>query len=123
MCIRDSHWGVPLSNYAGWYIVGFAITLAYQGIDRLFQGTREIGIKSFSFRDMLCPVVYFSVFIFNLTVTFYIGEHKIGASGLSIAGFIFYIFLRHIMSAPPPSQKEVERHLQDFSFERGDVFL
>jgi len=116
------HWGVPLSNYAGWYIVGFAITLAYQGIDRLFQGTREIGMAAFSYRDMLCPVVYFSVFIFNLSVTFYIDEHKIGVSGASIAGFIFYIFLRHIMSAPPPSPEEIEKHLRDFSSEEKDAF-
>lgn len=116
------HWGVPLSNYAGWYIVGFAITLAYQGIDRLFQGTQEIGMKSFPFRDMLCPVVYFSVFIFNLSVTFYIGEHKIGISGVSIAGFIFYIFLRHIMSAPPSSREEVDKHLQDFPSRGKDAF-
>lgn len=96
------HFGVPLSNYAGWYIVGLAITLAYQFIDRIFQETQEIGIKTFPYRDMLCPVVYFSVFIFNLTVTLYIGEFEIWASGMAVAGTIFYFFLRHIMSTPTP---------------------
>lgn len=121
---KGIHWGVPLSNYLGWYIVGFGIILAYQGIDRIFQGTKEIGMKSFPYRDLLCPVVYFSVFIFNLTVTLYIGEHKIWASGTSIAGFIFYLFFRRVMSAPPPSREEIDRHLEDFSLdlEKEDAF-
>ncbi|MBI5185122.1 MAG: carotenoid biosynthesis protein [Nitrospinae bacterium] len=93
------HFGVPLSNYAGWYIVGFAITLAYRLMFSAFQGTKEPGGKDFPYRDMLCPVVYFSVFIFNLTVTLCIGEFLMWACGMAIAGTIFYLFMRRVMSA------------------------
>lgn len=94
------HFGVPLSNYAGWYIVGFAITLAYRLMFSVFQGTKEPGWKDFPYRDMLCPAVYFSVFIFNLTVTLYLGEFFMWACGMAIAGTVFYLFMRRVASAP-----------------------
>ncbi len=116
------HFGVPLSNYMGWYIVGFAITLAYQFIDRVFQGAGHFGMKSLPYRDLLCPIVYFSVFIFNLSVTLYIGEIMMLAEGVAISGLIFLLFLRHVMNAPPPSKEEVTCHLEEFPANGKDGF-
>lgn len=96
---KGIHFGVPISNYIGWYIVGFAITLMYQFIDRIFHGVKDLGVKSFPYRDLLCPVVYFSVLVFNLTVTLYIGEKVIWACGTAISCIIFYFFLRRASTA------------------------
>jgi len=96
------HFGVPLSNYAGWYLVGLAITLAYQGLDGFLPESGNFGRLNFPYRDMIGPAVYFSVLIFNLGAALYIGETAILISGMAISGVIFFLFIRQILSAGTP---------------------
>ncbi len=76
------HFGVPLANYAGWAIVG-AISLAlYFPLDRRLVGIPDPSGLHVTRRLLLGVGLYYGVLVFNLVVTFSIGEHLLGMTGL-----------------------------------------
>jgi putative membrane protein len=81
------HFGVPLANYGGWAIVGLLSLTAYFFLDR-----RGPHIPAESRTDSVTSAVvlgcglYYAVLLFNLAVTFWIGESLLG-----IAGVLMYI--------------------------------
>jgi putative membrane protein len=121
-----AYFGVTISNFIGWFIVGF-VTLSIWGlIDKRMgdipptlpsglpspaggEGNREeftepppspeegrhIGTAPTKWYmpsvDLLGPALYMIVLIFNLTMTFYIGEITIGWVGVFI--FLPVVFL------------------------------
>jgi putative membrane protein len=80
------HFGVPLSNYVGWWLVSILLVLALQAIDAAVgrKGGSEAGIGYFPLRALLGPVLYLSVIVFNLAVTFFIGERLMAITGVFI---------------------------------------
>ena len=80
------HFGVPLSNYLGWWLTGMCMMRALQLIDaRCGKGReRPAGAKDFPFRGLLGPILYLSVIIFNLGITLHIGEYLMAITGLFI---------------------------------------
>jgi uncharacterized membrane protein len=74
------HFGVPFANYVGWAVVG-AISLAlYFPLDRRLPA---MTLPPFITPRLLLGVgLYYGVLIFNLGVTFWIGESFMGLSGL-----------------------------------------
>ena len=94
------YFGVPLSNFAGWMIVGFCIIYLFQLINRRFFSNLAHGNLSLNkdtpYKDLLGPVLYFSVMLFNIFMTFYIDEYLLGFCGLMIMGIISTIFLKKI---------------------------
>mgnify|MGYP001170747339 CR=1 FL=1 len=97
------YFGVPLSNFAGWMIVGFCIIYLFQLINRRFFSNRAHGNlslnKDIPYKDLLGPVLYFSVMLFNICMTFYIEEYLLGFCGLMIMGTISTIFLKKNLEA------------------------
>ncbi len=86
------YFGIPMSNFAGWLLVGFALTATLQSLDR-FSGLESPPgetLRSLPSLRLLGPVLYFSVLCFNLAVTFHIGEDLLGAVGCLL---VFYTFL------------------------------
>jgi uncharacterized membrane protein len=81
------HFGVPLANYVGWAIVALISLTGYFFLDR-----RGPKIPAESRADSVTPAValgcglYYAVLLFNLAVTFWIGEALLG-----IAGVLMYI--------------------------------
>ena len=55
-----SHFGVPLSNYIGWWIVSLILVFALQRIDARVARNREkpAGIANLPYRSLLGPVLY-----------------------------------------------------------------
>jgi len=84
------HFGVPLSNYLGWWLVSAVMIAALQVIDRCVgrrgatKDARPTGIKSAPYRALYAPFLYLCVVAFNLSVTFYIGERLMGLTGIFI---------------------------------------
>lgn len=80
------HFGVPLSNYLGWWLTSAVMISALQGIDRLVPA--EPGFRSryqkLPFAPLYGPALYISVIVFNLTVAAMIGERQIAVTGLFI---------------------------------------
>lgn len=74
------HFGVPLTNYAGWVVVGFISLAIYFPLERR--------LPTFSFPPSITPRLllgvglYYSVLAFNFSVALWIGESFMGMSGL-----------------------------------------
>jgi putative membrane protein len=76
------YFGVPVTNFLGWAVVGLAATALYQAWERGRPGPRARRLRGWAW---LCPGLYFLVLAFNLIVTFAIGEWALGLCGLSLA--------------------------------------
>lgn len=85
------YFGVPLSNFAGWFWVAFLMTLLLQLLiarlpasPRWLWGRRRLPLQAF-----LGPGLYLGILTFNLFMTFWIGEYTLGCAGV----FIYVLFL------------------------------
>lgn len=111
------HFGVPLSNYAGWWIVGILMILALQIIDRRGwrRGDKPVGFKNMPLRTLLGPVLYLSVIVFNLTVAFLIGERLMALTGLFIVTLpIAIVSVGIIRRANGYRREELSEHVRDY---------
>lgn len=111
------HFGVPLSNYVGWWIVSFLMVLALQLIDAKVGkgGGKPAGMTDLPFRSLYGPVLYLSVIVFNLSVTLFIGERLMALTGLFIfilpAAIVVVTLARR---ANRYRKEEMSEHLADF---------
>lgn len=79
-----AHYGVPLSNYGGWWLVSILLVGALQQIDlRLGNSAERPAITScLPFRSLYGPLLYVSVLVFNIGITLYIGEKRMAITGI-----------------------------------------
>lgn len=68
------YFGVPLSNFAGWAVVGWVIVGGFSAALR----------RSAERRPLLGAGLYYGVLAFNLAVTWWIGEPLLLAAGLTL---------------------------------------
>ena len=95
------YFGVPLSNFVGWLLVGMVGLGGYiYGCDR----ERSLGAK-----PMGGMALYYAVLGFNLAVTAWIGEWVLLACGLllhaTVAGLLYVVKTRPVRWADMESQK------------------
>ena len=115
------HFGVPLSNYLGWWLVSALLIAALQLIDRFGKGEdKPAGVGAAPYRCLYAPFLYLCVLIFNLSVTVYIGENLMAITGL------FIVILPAAMGVVLFRQKvdryhkqELAEHLADFPWSRA----
>lgn len=91
------YFGVPLSNFHGWLLVGWATVGGYvwlAGATRL--GSPRLGIA-----------LYYLVLAVNLTVTLWIGELLIAAAGILVQSAVF--LLLYSVSRVPPGRWSATR--------------
>ncbi len=74
------HFGVPLANYVGWAVVGLISLAIYFPLERRLPALSLP--PSVTPRLLLGVGLYYGVLVFNLSVTFWIGESFMGMSGL-----------------------------------------
>ena len=113
------HFGIPLSNYAGWLLTSFVLVAAFQWIDRRRDGQKPCGIVGLPFRSLLGPILYLSVLIFIWTVTFWIGEPLMAVTG--IFTFTLPILLVTVLAAVRVNRyrpEELQEHLRDYPWSR-----
>jgi uncharacterized membrane protein len=112
------YFGVPLTNFGGWAIVGAAIILLFQGLDRLLvrQGWgSEAGVRYVPAKAMWGPLLYYLVLVFNLVVTFMIDEPLLGLVGALIFTPITLMVLSLLVKpANQATTEEIAAHLRDF---------
>jgi putative membrane protein len=74
------YFGIPMSNFAGWLFVGAVLTLALQLLERIpsLDSKLHPPANRSSWLRLLGPALYFSVLLFNIAVTLYIGEMLLG---------------------------------------------
>jgi putative membrane protein len=113
---RGVYFGVPISNFIGWYVVGFLMIYVLQKIDRsLDKGIDYVGYRV-PWRHFIGPGLYFGILIFNLSVTFSIGEYQMGWAGVFIVLLPTVLGYR-ILTAKRSAEemrKATELHLLDF---------
>jgi putative membrane protein len=113
------HFGVPLSNYAGWLLTSFVLVAAFQWIDRKQETKRPYGLFHLPFRSLVGPILYLSVLIFIWTITFWIGEPLMALTGIFI--FTLPILLVTVLAAVRVNryrEEELQQHLRDYPWSR-----
>jgi uncharacterized membrane protein len=80
------YFGIPLSNFAGWLLVGLIMIALLQRLDCWSPGIPWLswGQRQFTGASFLGAGLYVGVLLFNLTLTFYIGEALLGLVGVFI---------------------------------------
>jgi len=91
---RGVYFGVPLSNFLGWFLVGLAIIYCFQKLDRKMGWFTECAGNA-----LMGPVFYFVNMVFILSVTFYIGEYLLGMISLFIFSILFYLTILKVSRA------------------------
>lgn len=74
------HFGVPLTNYVGWMVVGLISLAIYFPLERRLSALESP--PSATPQLLLGVGFYYGVLAFNLSITFWIGESFMGMSGL-----------------------------------------
>ena len=77
------YFGVPLSNFGGWFLVGLTTIRLFQlvearGRERLDGG----GVRPLRLGGLLEPLLYAGILAFNLVLTFAVGEPLLGTIGV-----------------------------------------
>ncbi len=112
------YFGVPLSNFAGWFVVGFVLIWTLQAIDMAVEMKLRrdwYGCRC-TWRHLTGPCLYLGVLLFNLSVTFYIGEHLLAWTGVFITvvlGSLFYFLLKANLYRGR-LESALKAHLADF---------
>ncbi len=118
---EGDYFGIPLSNFIGWAIVGYLMVWAFQWIDRLlvrsfpFAFGRDHYGRGLPWRFAVGPALYASVVLFNMSVTFYIGESNIGLADAFIMlplAVLFLLITR--LQIRNSDETAITRHLEDF---------
>lgn len=76
------HFGVPFENYVGWAVVGSLSLAAYIPIERRMHPLAPEHEQDATIGILLGCGLYLGVLVFNLAVTFWIGELLQGLTGL-----------------------------------------
>ena len=112
------YFGVPLSNFLGWFVVGFSMILVLQKIDWYLRkkGVSDLIGYKYPWRFLIGPALYIGVLVFNLSVTFFIREHMLGWAGIFIVvlpAFLMYSIVRGRISQES-AETAVAEHYRDF---------
>lgn len=97
-----AYFGVPLSNFAGWTLVGWIIVGGYVAVSRDGAAAAGPGIG-----------LYYGVLLFNLLITMWIREWMLTGAGIlvHVIGFLVWYGFKGGMAAaessvvPPPSPR------------------
>jgi len=116
------HFGVPISNYLGWYFLGLIGIALFQWLDaRLNRGTeRPYGMSpAFPSRALLGPGLYFGIVTFTITMLFHIGAAQIAWAALFIH-LPFVTMVVHIVTRRESygDAIAITAHLTDFPYDK-----
>ena len=93
------YFGVPLSNFAGWWLMGAVLTRLLQNLTLLLPSRPpwNLGQRRLRLQPLLGPALYLGILAFNLAVTFAIGEDLLGWAGIFICTpFLTWLTLQTI---------------------------
>jgi putative membrane protein len=109
------HFGVPLSNYAGWLLTSLLLVGAFQLIDARHTDAPPKGAANLPFRSLFGPFLYLSVLAFNIAIMLVIGERSMAICGLFIFALpIFIVKIMALRRVNRYSREELGEHMRDF---------
>ena len=117
------HFGVPISNYLGWYFVAAVTVAIFQWLDRRLNrgGAKPLGaVPAAISRAFWGPGLYAGIVGFAIVMLFRVGAAEIGWAGIFIFLPLMALTL-HITTRAEcwGDDAAVERHLADFPYERS----
>ena len=105
------HFGVPVANYVGWAVVGVIALLIYFRLDRRLPDPEHRSNGSVTSNILMGCGLYYSVLLFNLTVTFWIDERLIGMNDILIyIPLTALLLLRLLGKLPAPATRRPPDH-------------
>jgi uncharacterized membrane protein len=113
---RGVYFGVTVSNFIGWLVVGFLLIYALQKIDYRLHMVKDRFGAAYPWRYAIGPGLYWGVMFFNLAVTFYIGEYNLALADVFIVllpAVLLYSVMRSKLSADS-SDDALRAHISDF---------
>jgi uncharacterized membrane protein len=112
------YFGVPLSNFAGWFLVGLLTIGAYQRIERYLLAPTPLlrsGQARIPFAGLFEPIVYLAIVLFNVAVTLWIGETLLAVIAIFIFAPLSLVYAAHLIApATRATAAEREAHRRDF---------
>ena len=93
---QGEYFNIPLTNFFGWLLVGACILYSFTWLDGYLDQIFPYKEQEFPAQALLGPALYFWVLLFNLAVTFYIGEWALGACGTSLTLMLFWLVSQKI---------------------------
>jgi putative membrane protein len=109
------HFGVPLSNYWGWLLTSLFLVGAFQLIDARKLADPPGGVCNLPFRSLLGPVLYLSVLLFNLGMTYWIGEpFQALEGGLMYTLPVLIVVILALRRVNRYSREELGEHIKDY---------
>jgi len=114
------HFGVPISNYLGWFFVAAVTVAIFQTLDARLNraGGKPLGVVAgFPLRALLGLALYAGIVSFGITMLFRIDAAQIGWASV----FIFIPFLALLINIVTRAdcygdQAAIARHLADFAY-------
>lgn len=116
------YFGIPMSNFGGWLLVGLAMIATLQLLDRVsgMEPKRRSVLHSIPWIALLGPVLYASVLLFNLFITFWIGEILLATVDSLLIFFpALLAFFFTLYKQRHASQEQIERHIAQFAESRS----
>jgi uncharacterized membrane protein len=89
---EGEYFNIPLTNFAGWFIVGSAILYSFISLTK-GRTLSYYGKLDLPYQGYFAPALYFGVLLFNLAVTFYIGEFILGFCGIALTTAILSLMI------------------------------
>jgi uncharacterized membrane protein len=111
------YFGIPMSNFGGWLLVGLVMMAMLQLLDaiRFLEPRKASILAGIPGIKMLGPVLYVSILAFNLAVTFWIGEYFLGVVGCTILFFpSLLVFFFTLYKNANLSLAQIAQHSRDF---------
>ena len=70
------YFGVPLTNFAGWFLVPLVVILVFQLVSSFSRGndTQLTHLRTQTLKHFLNPLFYLSIAVFNIIITVWINE-------------------------------------------------
>ena len=118
------HFGVPLSNYAGWLLTSFCLIAAFQLIDARRLDETAAGLIKIPFHSLLGPLLYLSVLMFNITMALVIGERLMALCGtLMYVLPVMIVMLLALQLVNRFTKEQLGDHLRDYPWSPAGSIL
>jgi uncharacterized membrane protein len=76
------YFGIPISNFAGWFLVALVMIKVLQQLEKRWGKPPNSSLRQEMPAALWGPLLFLGVLVFNLAVTFCIGEYTLGLAGL-----------------------------------------
>jgi uncharacterized membrane protein len=98
------YFGVTIANFVGWFFVGALTMRIWKAVDGAVDGRQTSYNKSSDVINFMGPTLYFIVLVFNLSMTFWIGEVTLGMTGVALFLPVTALFVKKALTPLPLSQ-------------------